>query len=346
MRLQALKDAYQGKRVLITGHTGFKGAWLSSVLLELGAKITGFSLEPLEGSIFNLLNIKNCIHHIVGDIRSFEEVKNVIAQSKPDIVFHLAAQSLISRGYREPRYTFETNVQGTVNLLESYRVHPTSTMVIITSDKCYQPKLDPCTEEDPLGGLEPYSASKAAVEVVVDGYRPIFPSLSLATARGGNAIGLGDRAEGRLFPDILRAFQQEETLLLRNPDALRPFQYVLDPIWGYLMLGNNLMQGKSQGAWNFGPQRALKVSEIIEYCQQIYGKEGKITIQKLKHTFNENQTLLLSSSKSQKWLNWSCRLGWKEMLQWTLEDERILGNENAESLVLSRIAQYEKKWKK
>jgi CDP-glucose 4,6-dehydratase len=345
VRTQALKDVYQGKTVLVTGHTGFKGSWLSSVLVELGANVTGFSLTPTTESLFRTLNLKDRVNHFIGDIRNFELINAIVEQSKPEIVFHLAAQSLISKGYKEPKYTFETNVQGTVNLLECYRVHQFPALVIITSDKCYQPKLEPCTEEDPLGGLDPYSSSKAAVEVVVNGYRPIFPSLNLATARGGNAIGPGDRTIGRLFPDILRAFQSESSLKVRNPNALRPFQHVLDPIWGYLMLGKHLMQGNLGGAWNFGPQRSVKVSDIIEQCQHLYGRRGKIMIEKRDQTFKESQTLLLSSEKAKQQLNWSCRLDWKEMLQWTLADEWELNTENAQSLILNRIYRYEEKWK-
>jgi len=345
VRAQALKDVYLGKTVLITGHTGFKGSWLCSVLLELGAKVTGFSLAPTTESLFDKLNLKDRVKHFIGDIRNFELVSTVVEQSKPDIVFHLAAQSLISKGYKEPRYTFETNVQGTVNLLESYRDHHFPALVIITSDKCYQPKLEPCIEEDPLGGLEPYSSSKAAVELVVNGYRPIFPSLNLATARGGNAIGPGDRTIGRIFPDILRAFQSESPLMVRNPDALRPFQHVLDPIWGYLMLGKHLIQGNLGGAWNFGPQCSVRVSDIIDHCQHLYGRSGKIIIEKKDQTFKESQTLLLPSEKAKQQLNWSCRLDWREMLQWTLEDEWELNAENGQSLISNRIGRYEKKWK-
>ena len=268
---------YQGKRVLVTGHTGFKGSWLCAWLAQLGAECAGFALPPdTMPNHFSLLHTS--VSSVIGEIRDFEAVKKCVQDFRPEIVFHLAAQPLVLASYREPRETFETNFMGTVNLLEACRLTPSvRAIVVVTTDKCYANPEDgkPLVESDPMGGHDPYSASKGAAEIASASYRLSFFGSSdapaLATARAGNVIGGGDWAQDRLIPDLVRAASRKETAEIRSPNAIRPWQHVLEALSGYLALGARLlMDGQSfASAWNFGPLEAEThtVGEVIRMAQ-------------------------------------------------------------------------------
>jgi CDP-glucose 4,6-dehydratase len=265
-------NRYQGKRVFITGHTGFKGSWLAEWLLMLGAQVTGFSLDDRESpDHFTQLGLAQRMNHLVGDVRDADGLRRALHTTRPDIVFHLAAQSLVRRSYREPAQTMETNIMGTVNLLEALRDfgHPAA-CVIVTSDKCYENRevLTGYREDDPLGGRDPYSASKGAAEIVAHSYRRSFFSstdsaVRMATARAGNVIGGGDWSEDRIVPDCIRNLMSGKPIGVRNPAATRPWQHVLEPLSAYLWLGA-LLSGTHERpgdstasavstAFNFGP---------------------------------------------------------------------------------------------
>jgi CDP-glucose 4,6-dehydratase len=276
MVIRMFGDIYKGRRVLVTGHTGFKGSWLVLWLLGLGAKVTGYSLDvPTDPSHHLLLNPD--IETVFGDIRDPEAVERIIASVQPDIVFHLAAQSLVRRSYKNPVETFETNVMGTIRLLEACRGSSVRAAVIATSDKCYenQERHRGYSEDDCLGGHDPYSASKAAAEIATAAYRRSFFEATAcpltATVRAGNVIGGGDWSEDRLVPDIIRSIRDKAPLMIRYPEAVRPWQHVLDPLSGYLLLGWRLLEGRRPFAssWNFGPDAGDErtVAAILQTMQ-------------------------------------------------------------------------------
>jgi CDP-glucose 4,6-dehydratase len=271
----AFGGAFSGLKVVLTGHTGFKGAWLSRWLLDLGADVTGYALEPdTTPSLFEDLGLERLMDSRIGDVRDSERVAALVAQVQPQLVFHLAAQPLVRRSYAEPRYTFEVNTMGTVNVLEAVRACPACRAVVnVTTDKVYEnPETgDPFNEAHPLGGHDPYSASKATSEIVTASYRDSFFSAAggagVATARAGNVIGGGDWAQDRLIPDCARALSAGDPVLVRNPSSTRPWQHVLEPLSGYLHLAAALLDDSSlAGPYNFGPDpRATQsVGEVVE----------------------------------------------------------------------------------
>jgi CDP-glucose 4,6-dehydratase len=275
-----LDNFWCGKKVLVTGHTGFKGAWLTIWLRKLGGLISGVALPPeTTPSLFHLADVqKLCAETDFCDVRDFEQIRSIARKAQPEIVFHLAAQPLVRRSYRQPLDTFATNVMGTANLLEALReIDSVRVVVVVTTDKVYR-NLEHCwpyREDDGLGGYDPYSASKAACEIVVDSYRDAFfreQGIAVATARAGNVIGGGDWSEDRLIPDVVRAVESQTALKIRRPQAVRPWQHVLEPLYGYLLLAKKLWQQPSfAGAYNFGPETASAstVEQVVKLCCQV-----------------------------------------------------------------------------
>lgn len=315
----SLDSLYRGKTVLITGHTGFKGSWLATWLKILGARVVGFSLPPEHGkpNLFESAKVEHGMASIFGDIRNPSSIASAFKSYEPEIVFHLAAQSLVRRSYHDPVDTFSTNVLGTVNVLETIRQNPSVRFaIIITSDKCYENRewVYAYRENDPLGGYDPYSASKGCAELVTSAYRNSFFSkeghVAIASARAGNVIGGGDWADNRLIPDIIKALSSNVPVNLRNPNAIRPWQHVLDPLMGYLLLGEQLWKhGDSFAeAWNFGPgdDSMMSVRELTEKVISIWNS-GELKVM-ADSEFHEAQYLKLDSSKAR------VRLGWRPMI--------------------------------
>ena len=277
-------NTYEGKTVFVTGHTGFKGSWLVTWLQALGANVVGYALTPpTEPSLFEALDLSTKITHIIGDVRDGEHLSAVMAKYEPQMVFHLAAQPLVRLSYHEPRATFETNVMGTINLLEAVRQSPSVRVVVnVTSDKCYENKEWDYSyrENDPLGGFDPYSASKGCAELVSSSYRNSYfnsrEGVQLATVRAGNVVGGGDWALDRIVPDCIRSLQANAAVTVRNPGAIRPWQHVLDPLAGYLLVGSLLWtQGQTYaGAWNLGPSAHsnITVKEVVEEIIKCWGQ--------------------------------------------------------------------------
>lgn len=324
-------NIYNGRNVLVTGHTGFKGSWLSSWLLRLGARVTGFSLplESGESSLFEITGIEREMHSINGDVRNPEILAEAFQKNRPEIIFHLAAQSLVRRSYREPLETYATNVLGTANVLEAARHCPSvGAIVIITSDKCYQNRewIWGYRENEPLGGSDPYSSSKACAELVTEAYAKAFFSgpaaASIASARSGNVIGGGDWAEDRLVPDIVRALSTGKPVILRNPDSVRPWQHVLEPLNGYLTLGEKMLSNGADysGAWNFGPPESdnLTVAEMAEKFIALWG-EGSLEVSHDPELLHEARLLKLDCSKSRNQLGWKPVLDVEESIGMTVD---------------------------
>ena len=312
-------NIYDGCRVLVTGHTGFKGSWLCRWLELLGANVTGYALPP--HTIPNHHTLLKMSHSsILGDIRDEETVKKAMMAVKPEIVFHLAAQPLVRQSYREPLETYSTNTLGTAVVLDACRVQSSiKAIVVVTTDKCYQNREWPWAyrEIDTLGGHDPYSASKACAELVVSSYRNSYfkeAGILLASVRAGNVIGGGDWAEDRLIPDLVRSVETGQALQIRNPDATRPWQHVLEPLSGYLLLGKLLLDGRSEFAepWNFSPwaDSNLRVRDMIQLMQYHW---PNITWEypELPTQPHEANFLMLDSSKA------NCRLGWKPI--WSID---------------------------
>ena len=307
---------WAGKRVLITGHTGFKGAWLALWLNHLGADVTGFANDvPTTPSLFELSGLRNSIPTIWGDVRDAEAVLRAVRDTSPEVVIHMAAQPLVRRSFSEPRETYETNVMGTVNLLDAVRRDGTSRVVInVTSDKCYE-NLEfgrPFREDDPKGGHDPYSNSKGCSELVADAYwRSFFRDQPdgprLASGRAGNVIGGGDWGEDRLIPDVVRASLTGETVLIRNPHAVRPWQHVLNPLSGYMALAERLWDEPNDSlGWNLGPAEsdALEVAEVLGRLDLAWSGGISWGVDEGDHP-HEAQTLVLDSAKAREDLGWS-----------------------------------------
>lgn len=339
---------WQGKRVFITGHTGFKGAWLTATLLEMGAEITGYSLAPpTEPNLFSQLGLESKITHIEADINDRERIIGAIADTKPEIVLHLAAQSLVRYSYHHPLETFDTNVIGTLNVLEGIRqAGSVKSAVIITTDKCYENNDtgEFFKEGDKLGGKDPYSASKAAAEIVTNAYIQSYLSeenIPTASARAGNVIGGGDWAEDRLIPDVIRAYQAGETVKIRNPNATRPWQHVLEPLAGYMMLAEKLYaDGDAVGGWNFGPERAdiQPVQAVLDGLQQSIPFEVEYdTAPQPK----EAALLALDITKAKAQLNWQPKLSLSHALDWTGSwYKQVLDGADATEITLGQIKEF------
>jgi len=324
---------YKGKKVLVTGHTGFKGSWVSLFLSELGAEVLGYALEPItDQSLFYAIGLKDKIHHIIGDIRDESKLLSVFKDFKPTFVFHMAAQPLVRLSYKEPKLTYETNIMGTVNLFECVRkIDSVRVVVNVTSDKCYQNKewVWGYREDDPMGGYDPYSASKGSAELITSAYRTSYFNVNrvgdhrvvLSSVRAGNVIGGGDWAEDRLVPDCIRALSKDKEIAIRNPRAIRPWQYVLDPLSGYLWTGAKMYSDHTFGcAWNFGPGDSdmLTVEEVVRLVVKYWGK-GCYSVDN-SHNPHEARLLKLDCSKARILLEWApvydVRTAIKETVDW------------------------------
>lgn len=323
---------YAGKPVLITGHTGFKGSWLSTWLPELGAKVIGYALAPpTEPNMFEALRLEKKLVHFLGDVRDAKRLEFVFDQYKPQIVFHMAAQPIVRRSYREPQTTFETNVMGTVNLLETVRrTECAKIVIVVTSDKCYENREQNLgyKETDQLGGRDPYSSSKACAELVVAAYRSSFfesssdsPVVAIASARAGNVVGGGDWGEDRLVPDCIRALNVGKEILIRNPASVRPWQHVLEPLSGYLLLGAKLHENRARfaTAWNFGPSGNdnSTVEEIVKKVIAYWGS-GTYNAKPAGKEPKEASLLRLDCGKAHEILGWQPTYSTDEALRETV----------------------------
>ncbi|MDD3262624.1 MAG: CDP-glucose 4,6-dehydratase [Candidatus Absconditabacteria bacterium] len=346
-----MQNFYKGKTILLTGSTGFKGSWLALWLHSLGAKVIGYALDPhTQPNLFDSLRLNDKIVQIIGDITDIELLSKTIDTYKPEMVFHLAAQPIVRDSYKDPIYTIKTNAIGTTAVLEMIRIKECiKGAVLITTDKVYENKewMRPYRENDRLGGFDPYSSSKAMSELVIDSYTKSFLlelNKKVAVVRAGNVIGGGDRSKDRLIPDIVRSIMQGEKLILRNPDAVRPRQYMLEALFGYLIIGTKLFENdKYLGAYNFGPDvtDTLKVINIVTKAIEILGK-GEYEIKpETNGKMHEAGLLLLDNTKAKLLLGWTPKYNVQEVLKRTLNFYRAFyTNENIEKLALEEINQF------
>ena len=348
-------DFFKGKTVLVTGHTGFKGSWLSLWLEKLGAKVIGFALDPYTSrDNFVISKLSDRMTDIRGDARNLGDFSSVVKKYDPEIIFHLAAQPLLTLSYEIPRETVETNVMGTVNVLEAFRKSTTArTLIVVTSDKCYENRewVYGYREIDPLGGYDPYSSSKAAAELIVSAYiRSFFNPDNydshrkvVATVRAGNVLGGGDWREGRIFPDCIRAIESDKEIIIRNPDSVRPWQFVLEPLNGYLLLASKMHNDPERysGSWNFGPaaNSIVTVRKLVEKVIKYYGKGSMKEIQS-KADLHESKLLNLDISKATYLLGWKPKLSIDEAIKMTIEWYKNYKNESIASLIERQIIEF------
>jgi CDP-glucose 4,6-dehydratase len=349
--IDELGDVFKDKKVFITGHTGFKGTWLTTILKKLGAEILGYALEPEDRNChFNMMNLKEEIHHVTGDIRDQNKLMNTLCDFQPEFVFHLAAQAIVKKSYDDPVDTFNTNVMGSVNLLESVKnCNSVRSLVYVTSDKCYENvEWDwGYRENDRLGGYDPYSASKAAAEIVFSSYLRSFfsskTSLGAASTRAGNVIGGGDYSDNRIIPDCIRSLQINKPIILRNPTATRPWQHVLEPLSGYLLLAARLYNSpkKYSGSWNFGPAtiETRTVEEVAKTVIKHFGK-GEVIIES-SQVHHEAQLLQLNCDRANQILHWYPRWDVDQTLSETANwYQKIIDGADASTITISQIIKY------
>ena len=347
---------WKGRRVFLTGHTGFKGSWLALWLMEMGAEVTGYAL-PAEGetNLFTQANVANGMVSVFGDVRDLAALQTAMQKARPEVVLHLAAQALVRASYADPVNTFSTNVMGTVNLLEALRQCLDARCVVnVTTDKCYENRewVWGYRENEPLGGYDPYSSSKACSELVTAAYRNSFfakpgadtSSVAIASARAGNVIGGGDYATDRLVPDVLAAFSQEHSVAVRNPNAVRPWQHVLEPLRGYLTLAEKLFaEGQAYAqAWNFGPRSedAQPVQWIVEHLAKAWGAGAKWHVDQGEHP-HEAHYLRLDTNKAQQHLHWHPQLPLASALEWVVQWQRdVASGMQARDVTLRQIREY------
>lgn len=341
---------WREKRVFLTGHTGFKGSWLALWLQQLGAQVTGYALPPTTTpSLFELAGVAKYMHSILEDIRNPAALQQALETARPEIILHLAAQALVSDGYTDPVGTYATNVMGTINLLEQARqLSDVRAIVIVTTDKCYEnlESTHAYVESDALGGHDPYSSSKACTEIVAASWRRSFfatGQAAIATARAGNVIGGGDWAPHRLVPDLLQAFTKGEEARLRNAQAVRPWQHVLEPLAGYLILAKQLWDDRSRAcAWNFGPEQedCVSVAELAALLGRLWPGGGRHTIQASPFP-HEAGLLRLDASRAKQLLGWKPRWHLEEALRQTMEwHQAWLGGSSMGNFCRQQIERY------
>jgi CDP-glucose 4,6-dehydratase len=351
------RQFWKGKRVLLTGHTGFKGGWMSCWLKSLGADLVGYALPPHPGpNLFTAAGVSDGIISIEGDVRDLDHLKRVVAEHQPEILIHMAAQALVRQSYDDPVFTYTTNVIGSMNVLEAARsAKRLRAVVMVTSDKAYanQEWVWAYRENDALGGRDPYSSSKACAELVVQAYRSsYFPldryaqhGVAVASARAGNVIGGGDWGADRLIPDILKALAESRPVRIRSPHATRPWQFVLEAVGGYLLLAEKLWEDGSRHAegWNFGPDTddIRPVAWIADYMTRQWGSGATWVTDEGEHPHEAN-ILMLDCTKSKRLLGWKPRLRLPTALDWIVEWNRAyLGGEPTRRGLESQIARYE-----
>lgn len=343
------KEFWQGKRVFLTGHTGFKGSWLSLWLSQLGAEVHGYSLKPIcEPNLFDTAKVVNKVNNTFGDIRDLKKLSETIQRANPEVIFHMAAQALVRESYHNPVDTYEINVMGTVNLLEAARsCRSLKTIINITTDKVYENKewAWPYRESDPLGGHDPYSNSKACSELVTSSYISSFfgkdSQVSIVTGRAGNVIGGGDWSTDRLMPDIVRAIQSKSALKIRNPKAIRPWQHVLESLNGYLELAQYLDKKDAKvRSLNFGPGREsfVSVEQILSYVQQ---RHPLLKIEIESSNLHEAQILKLDNTLANELLGWKSKWSYIETLNKTFDwYERFHSGADALDITLAQIEDF------
>ncbi len=351
--LKITKKFWQGKRVLVTGHTGFKGSWLCIWLLEMGAEVIGYALPPnTQRDNYVVCGLEKQVTDIRGNILDAERLEEVFLKYRPEILFHLAAQPLVRLSYEQPWLTYETNVMGTLNVLEATRrTGCVRSAVMITTDKCYENRgtMRGYRETDPMGGHDPYISSKGCAELLISSYRRSFFQTqgtchtAVASARAGNVIGGGDWAEDRLIPDCIRAIEGGRMVELRSPGAIRPWQFVLEPLGGYLMLAQGLWNCPEQYSegWNFGPEekQTATVGEVAEQMISLCGGDG-VKKRMDANTPHEAGKLLLDSTKAKTRLGWRPRLSLEEALRWTAEWYRDYKSKDACEICRRQIREF------
>lgn len=329
--VEMMLDFYKGKRVLVTGHTGFKGSWLCQMLLLAGAHVTGYSLAPEEEpSLFQLSGLQTRMNSIIGDIRDLDKLSNVFDQAQPEIVIHMAAQPLVRRSYQEPVYTYDTNVMGTVNILECVRTHIcVRSFLNVTTDKVYENKerQEGYREDEPLDGFDPYSNSKSCSELVTHSYKRSFfsnGSCAISTARAGNVIGGGDFAKDRIVPDCIRAAQERKPVVVRNPYSIRPYQHVLEPLYAYLMIAQKQYEDiRYAGYYNVGPDECdcLTTGELVSLFCRKWGQAQSWENRAEENAPHEATFLRLDCQKLKATFGWSPRwnvdTAMEKIVQWT-----------------------------
>lgn len=335
--------------VLVTGHSGFKGSWLALLLTRRGFTVSGLALEPVPSALFSAADVGSLLaNDLRCDIRDGDATVAAIADMAPDLVFHLAAQPLVRASYAEPRYTVETNVMGTLSVLEGIRATPSvQAAVMITTDKVYRnvEQIAGYVESDPLGGHDPYSASKAMADILITSWASSFGGPRIGIARAGNVIGGGDVGVDRLMPDIVRALLADQPLMLRQPHAVRPWQHVLDCLAGYALLADALVAGPAEGSWNFGPEPGSfrTVQETAEYALQWWGSTLGWVADGSEHP-HEAGLLTLDSSRARAELGWRDVLGYHEAIAWTLDwTRRVHQGEAPLDVCMSQIQAFEER---